>query len=103
MEIKKYNEKTCDLCGELAKSLCLKCICYFCDSCYKFVHDKKKNNNHQKENIDPFIPFDIKCPDHPNIPLNLFCIDDKSKNINLIFLKYYYRTIMYSMSFFKIS
>ena len=79
MEIKKYNEKTCDLCGELAKSLCLKCNSYFCDSCYKFVHEKKKNNNHQKEDIDPFVPFDTKCPEHPNVPVNLFCIDDKGK------------------------
>ena len=79
MEIKKYKEKTCELCGELAKSLCLKCNSYFCDSCYKFVHEKKKNNNHQKEDIDPFVPFDTKCPEHPNVPVNLFCIDDKGK------------------------
>ena len=79
MEIKKYKEKTCELCGELAKSLCLKCNSYFCDSCYKFVHEKKKNNNHQKVDIDPFVPFDTKCPEHPNVPVNLFCIDDKGK------------------------
>ena len=81
MEIKKYNEKMCDICGELAKNLCLKCNSNFCDSCYKFIHDKKKNNNHQKEIIDPFIPIETKCPLHPNVPLNLFCIDDNGKTI----------------------
>ena len=86
MEIKKYKEKTCELCGELAKSLCLKCNSYFCDSCYKFVHEKKKNNNHQKEDIDPFVPFDTKCPEHPNVPVNLFCIDDKGKLFKYNFL-----------------
>ena len=67
MEIKKYNS-------------------YFCDSCYKFVHEKKKNNNHQKVDIDPFVPFDTKCPEHPNVPVNLFCIDDKGKLFKYNFL-----------------
>ena len=86
MEIKTYYEKICDICEELAKCLRLKCNSYYCDSCYKFVHDKKKNNNHKKENIDPFIPFDTKCPEHPNVPLNLFCIDDKGKIYKFNFL-----------------
>ena len=79
MEKKKNNEKSCDICGELAKSLCLKCNSYFCDSCYIFVHDKKKNNNHQKESIDPYIPIATKCVLHPNVPLNLFCVDENGK------------------------
>ena len=84
MEKLKYKEKLCEICDEVAKSLCLKCNSYFCDSCYKFVHGKEKNKNHKKEDIDPFIPLNTKCPEHPNIPLNLFCVDDKGKKIIII-------------------
>ena len=73
------NQKQCELCGEIPKNLCFECNMYFCDSCYKFVHEKKKNIQHKKEAIDPFIPIDTKCPKHPNVPLNLFCIDEKGK------------------------
>ena len=73
------NQKLCELCSELAKNLCLKCNSYFCDSCFKFVHDKKNNITHKKENIDPFAPIDTKCPFHSNIPINLFCVDEKGK------------------------
>ena len=73
----------CEICKEDAKNLCLKCISYYCDSCYKFVHDKKANIEHKKEKIDYFVPFDTKCPDHPKNPINLFCIDEKGKFINI--------------------
>ena len=33
--------------------------------------------NHKKENIDPFIPIELKCPIHPQNPMNLFCVDEK--------------------------
>jgi len=52
---------------------------YLCDSCYKIVHEKVVENNHKKEKIDYFLPVDTKCPSHPKIPINLFCIDDKGK------------------------
>ena len=79
MEQNKINEKLCELCREIATNLCLNCNNYYCDSCYKFVHEKKNNTNHKKESIDPFVPIDLKCPIHPNIPLNLFCVDENGK------------------------
>ena len=72
-------EKNCDICGTNANCLCFNCINYFCDSCFKLIHDKQKNSNHKKEKIDPYIPIELKCKEHPKIPLNLFCIDEKGK------------------------
>ena len=94
------SQKQCELCGETAKSLCLQCNSYFCDSCYKFVHDKKKNLEHKKEVIDPFVPIDTKCLSHPIIPLNLFCIDEKGKLYFIYNSKY--RIMLSSMLFFKL-
>jgi len=81
METKSKVLKECDLCEETATSLCFQCIQYFCEKCYKFIHDKKKNNQHQKENIDPFIPIELKCTEHPGNQLNLFCLNENSKYI----------------------
>lgn len=77
------NYKKCDICKTEAKNLCLVCMNYFCDSCYKFIHEKEANNQHKKEKIDYFVPFDTKCKDHPTNPICLFCVDDNSK-------KYYF-------------
>jgi len=89
MEIQK-NKKQCEMCkDEEAKALCLNCNSYFCETCYKCVHDRKKNSNHKKEKIDLFIPIDTKCPEHEGNSLNLFCIDEKGKtfyNINIILI-----------------
>ena len=79
MEINQKNFKLCEVCEAEATSLCLKCISYYCNSCFKLVHEKKSKNNHKKENIDYFVPIDTKCPDHPQIPINLFCVDEKGK------------------------
>ena len=79
MEKRIFKEKLCEICDEPAKSLCLDCANYLCEACYKYIHEKKKNINHKKEAIDPFNPMDIKCPDHPKIPMNLFCKDDQGK------------------------
>ena len=82
MEISQENKKQqkfCELCGEEAVALCFKCMIYFCDSCFKFIHDKKININHKKEKIDYFVPIDTKCPIHPKDRINLFCIDEKGK------------------------
>ena len=77
MEVQK-NFKLCEICkDEEAATLCFDCHSYFCEICYKFVHDIKQNSNHRKEKIDLFIPIDITCPDHERSPMNLFCIDDK--------------------------
>ena len=78
MEAQKI--KQCEMCKDKeATTLCLDCFSYFCEICYKFVHDIKKNSNHKKEKIDLFIPIDTICPDHKRSPMNLFCIDDKGK------------------------
>ena len=83
MDVQK-NFKQCEICKDReAITLCLDCHFYFCETCYKCVHDIKKNSNHKKEKIDLFIPIDTICPDHKRVPMNLFCIDEKG-NINFI-------------------
>ena len=80
MEQKTELLKKCDICATFAKNLCLECLNYYCDSCYKFVHDKENNSKHKKDQIDPYVPIDIKCPLHSRSPLNLYCIEDKGNN-----------------------
>ena len=80
MEDNQKNYKQCDICKSEANFICLEWKSnYFCDSCYKFIHEKKNNSNHVKEAIDYFFPIETKCSEHQNNPLNLFCIEDKSK------------------------
>ena len=69
--------KKCEICKEYATSLCLKCTSYFCDSCSKFIHNKKENSQHKKEKIDNFVPIDIKCALHSKYPMDYFCLDEK--------------------------
>ena len=76
MEV-KFDFKKCDICKTKATCLCHKCMCYFCDSCFKFVHSKDANTNHAKENIDYFVPIDLKCPEHNLNAMDLFCVDEK--------------------------
>ena len=45
------------------------------------IHDIKKNPKHKKENIDLFVPIDLKCQEHPKDRINLFCLDDKGNFI----------------------
>ena len=71
--------KECEICKSNATCLCLKSYSYFCDSCFKLIHDKQVNSNHKKEIIDPFVPIDIKCPEHDKYSMDLFCIDEKGK------------------------
>ena len=71
--------KKCEICGSYATCLCFQCIEYFCDPCFKLIQDKELNSVHKKEKIDPYVPFDIKCPEHPKIPNNLFCAEEKIK------------------------
>ena len=78
MELNQKNFKQCDICkGADATSLCPQCFSYYCDACYKPVHDRNKNSQHKKEEIDRYVPIDTRCPDHDNVPINLFCIDEK--------------------------
>ena len=44
---------------------------------------KKRQNLIIKKKIDYFNPIDTKCPDHPAVPINLFCLDEKGKTINI--------------------
>ena len=90
MEKKKLsNTKECDFCNIKAIYLCFICKNYFCEICYKIIHELKKNSQHQKELIDPYIPIEINCPEHPKYPLELFCIDEKGIIIILIFIFIY--------------
>ena len=86
MEEKQQNFKYCDICKSKATQLCLECLCnnYYCDSCYKLAHDNKENRNHKKEKIDYFVPIETRCPEHPNVALNLFCLDEKGNTIYII-------------------
>ena len=77
----EINQKKCELCKENATNICFICSFYLCDSCFKFLHEKKENLGHKKGNIDPFISLDIKCPEHSKVPMNLFCIDEISKKL----------------------
>ena len=79
MKNKSKDMKECDFCGSKATCLCFQCSIYFCDKCHKFIHNMEKNDNHKKETIDVFVPIDLKCPNHPKIPLNLFCLDEMGK------------------------
>jgi len=79
MEIKSKIFKQCDICGETATFLCFQCTQYFREICFKFIHNKKKNSQHEKEIIDPFIPIELRCPEHPGNLLNLFCLDENGK------------------------
>ena len=72
------NFKQCDMCKDKeASSLCPQCFSYYCDTCYKSVHENTKNSKHKKEKIDYNVPIDTRCPEHNTIPINLFCIDEK--------------------------
>ena len=81
METNKKDKKLCQICGEIANNLCFESVMYLCDTCFKYIHDKNINKNHKREKVDYFVPFSLKCPDHPKDRINLFCIDENGKNI----------------------
>jgi hypothetical protein len=85
MEKNENFIKKCGICESDATCLCLDCLNYFCEICFKFIHEKKKSN-HKKEKIDLYVPIDIKCPEHQNGILDLFCIEEKGKISYLIFI-----------------
>ena len=51
-------------------------LVYFCEWCFKFVHEKSCND-HKKEEIDYLVPIDLKCPEHPKNIINLFCVEER--------------------------
>ena len=81
MESKNNQFNKCEICKINTTNLCLQCKGCFCDQCFKYIHEKESNKNHKKETIDLFDPIDTKCPNHPNVPLNLFCVDEKGNYI----------------------
>ena len=81
MDKKQLNIKLCEYCGSNATCLCFECLEYFCDSCFKTIHEKKLKSPHKKENIAPYVPFDLNCPNHHNNSNNLFCTNEKGKFI----------------------
>ena len=79
--MEKESNKNCEICELNSTCLCFKCNFYFCEKCYKLVHDlKKSNQEHKKEVIDPFISFDLKCRIHKDQKNSLFCTNDKGKS-----------------------
>ena len=75
----KLEDQKCEICKEVATNMCFECSFYLCDNCFEFIHNKNANLDHKKENINLFNSFDIRCPKHPRISLNLFCKEEKSK------------------------
>ena len=69
--------KKCEICNCDATNICFQCYSYFCESCFKLIHDKEYNQNHKKEKIDYFVPMDLKCYNHPKNIINLYCVDEK--------------------------
>ena len=78
MEINHQNYKQCQICKDKeANGFCSQCFCYYCDKCFKYVHEGTKNSEHKKEKIDYFVPIDTHCSAHERNPINLFCLDEK--------------------------
>jgi len=77
--------KKCEICKSDAECLCYECKNYFCDRCFKIIHDIKNDPKHKKESIDLIVQIDFKCPEHPNEGINLFCLDDHRNSIFLLF------------------
>lgn len=78
MENYKGNKK-CDICNSDSTCVCFICLSYFCESCFKFIHDKEKNSSHKKEDIDPYITYNFKCRTHQLSQITLYCVDEKGK------------------------
>ena len=41
--------KNCEFCGTNATSLCFECLEYYCESCFKLIHEKQLKSQHKKE------------------------------------------------------
>ena len=96
MEEKQKNYKLCEVCKSQAIALCLECLSinYYCDSCYKIAHDKEEYSKHKKVKIDYYIPIDTRCSEHKNVPLNLFCLDEKGNLYIILYMTFIYRTLL---------
>ena len=86
--MKQKIQKKCDICEDTdSTSLCSLCISYFCDKCFKFIHEDTKKREHKKEDIDYNVPIVTYCPEHKKNLMNLFCTDEKG-NIYLFIIIY---------------
>jgi len=75
--------KKCEICKIDSTCLCYLCKIYFCDSCFKQYHNNEEYKTHKKDKIDYYIPIDLKCPEHKLYPMELFCVNEKGKTLNL--------------------
>ena len=73
--------KDCEICKAEATCLCYECYNYYCERCFKMIHDVKNDPQHKKESIDLFVPIDLKCPKHPKKSVDLFCLNEKGKTL----------------------
>ena len=75
------NYKLCNICKSKVNYICFECSNnFYCESCFKMVHNKKENINHQKFDVDYFIQAKTLCPEHQTIPLNIFCLTENGNN-----------------------
>ena len=79
MEKEKNIKKSCDLCKDIATKICFDCSLNLCDSCFDFLHKKKTNSEHNSETIESCASLNFRCPEHPTIQMNLFCVKEKHK------------------------
>ena len=103
MENNQDKKKLCEICDSNATNICLKCFAYFCESCYKTIHTKRRNNEHRKDKIDYLVPIETKCLEHPKYPKEIFCKDEKSNYIDFNFIFFNYITLLCFMLFSKSS
>ena len=75
--------KACNICKKEATEICIECTNYFCESCFELTHNDTEYNNHQKEKIDYYVPYDERCPQHPLNLMNSFCVNEKGKLKNI--------------------
>ena len=68
----------CEICLNDATCICYKCMSYYCDTCFKSVHNNEERKAHAKETIDLYVTINIKCPEHNLYPNQLFCLEEKS-------------------------
>ena len=98
MDINANKNIHCEICQiKEAKNLCWQCYSYYCDSCYKIVHDMEANKVHKKEKIDYFVPIELKCPKHSKNIINLFCIDEKGKLKYKLINNFIFRIMLFYM------
>ena len=85
---KEKQIKYCDFCAiKNATCLCFKCNNYYCDNCFKIIHDLRKDQEHKKEILDIFVPIELKCSKHSQILNNLFCLDEKEICCSMCYFK----------------